>query len=201
MSHDPSVGLDEELLRAAHAGDNAAYQELYTLHLDGARQLARALVGWEQADELVADAFARVLAALRGGGGPTSNFRAYLHVTVRNRYRDSLRTPHERPVSDRPWILEEAGPGVEEQVEGLDETVASDALATLPERWQRVLWHIEVEGRKPAEVAELMGIAPRTVSSLAHRAREGLKRAYLDAHAGQPGVPVDARPDEPIGSW
>jgi len=185
MSYDATAASEEQLLRRVRAGDNDAYQELYSDHVDGARQLARILVGADQADELVAESFARVLAALRGGGGPHENFRAYLHVTVRNGYRDSLRATRESPVSDQPWLLDDAEPDtVETMVEGLDESVASDALATLPERWQQVLWHVEVEGRKPAEVAELLDIAPRTVSSLAHRAREGLKRAYLDMHAG-----------------
>nr|WP_246303757.1 sigma-70 family RNA polymerase sigma factor [Nocardioides thalensis] len=172
------------MLALARAGDSAAYEELYRAHLDGARNLARILVGTDQADELVAESFARVLSALRSGGGPTDNFRSYLHVTIRNGYRDGLRATTEAPVSDQPWLLDDAEPAPEEMVEGLDETVAVDALSSLPESWQKVLWHVEVEGRKPAEVAEILDMRPGAVSSLAHRAREGLKRAYLDHHAG-----------------
>ncbi|HJQ07703.1 MAG TPA: sigma-70 family RNA polymerase sigma factor, partial [Nocardioides sp.] len=184
MSDDATVALEEQLLQRVRAGDSGAFQELYDAHLDGALQLARILVGRDGADELVSESFARVLSALSGGAGPTTNFRAYLHVTIRNGYRDTFRTAQEAPVSDQPWLLDEATPTVEEMVDGLDESVATDALTTLPERWQQVLWHVEVEGRKPAEVAELMDLSPRTVSSLAHRAREGLKQAYLDLHAG-----------------
>lgn len=181
--HLPGEG-DEQLLALARAGDPAAYEGLYRAHLDGARNLARILVGADQADELVAESFARVLSALRSGGGPTDNFRSYLHVTIRNGYRDGLRATTEAPVSDRPWLLDEAAPAPEEMVEGLDETVAVDALSSLPDSWQKVLWHVEVEGRKPAEVAQILHMRPGAVSSLAHRAREGLKRAYLDHHAG-----------------
>lgn len=181
--HVPGEG-DERLLALARAGDSAAYEELYRAHLDGARNLARILVGNDQADELVAESFARVLSALRSGGGPTDNFRSYLHVTIRNGYRDGLRATTEAPVSDQPWLLDDAQPAPEEMVEGLDETVAVDALSSLPESWQKVLWHVEVEGRKPAEVAQILDMRPGAVSSLAHRAREGLKRAYLDHHAG-----------------
>lgn len=181
--HVPGEG-DEQLLALARAGDSAAYEELYRAHLDGARNLARILVGTDLADELVAESFARVLSALRSGGGPTDNFRAYLHVTIRNGYRDGLRATTEAPVSDQPWLLDDAEPAPEEMVEGLDETVAVDALSSLPESWQKVLWHVEVEGRKPAEVAQILDMRPGAVSSLAHRAREGLKRAYLDHHAG-----------------
>lgn len=188
--HVPGEG-DEQLLALARAGDSAAYEDLYRAHLDGARNLAGILVGNDQADELVAESFARVLSALRSGGGPTDNFRSYLHVTIRNGYRDGLRATTEAPVSDQPWLLDDAEPAPEEMVEGLDETVAVDALSSLPESWQKVLWHVEVEGRKPAEVAQILDMRPGAVSSLAHRAREGLKRAYLDHHAG----PVPAAQD------
>lgn len=184
MADDARRALDEQLLDRVRSGDSLAYEDLYRDHVDGARHLARILVGGDQAEELVAESFARVLGALRGGGGPTENFRAYLHVTIRNGYRDGLRSPREAPVSDQPWLFDDAEPPAEEMVAGLDETVAVDALSSLPESWQKVLWHVEVEGRKPAEVATIMDLQPRAVSSLAHRAREGLKRAYLDLHAG-----------------
>jgi RNA polymerase sigma factor (sigma-70 family) len=201
--HVPGEG-DEQLLALARAGDSAAYEELYRAHLDGARNLARILVGNDLADELVAESFARVLSALRSGGGPSDNFRSYLHVTIRNGYRDGLRATTEAPVSDQPWLLDDAEPAPEEMVEGLDETVAVDALSSLPESWQKVLWHVEVEGRKPAEVAQILDMRPGAVSSLAHRAREGLKRAYLDHHAlsrVRPAAPVSwphaSRPSRP----
>lgn len=184
MAEDTAHPGDEQLLDRVRAGDNAAYETLYREHLDGARHLARILVGNDHADELVAESFAKVLASLRNGGGPTTNFRSYLHVTIRNGYRDGLRATSEAPVSDQPWLLDDTEPPPEEMVEGLDETVAVDALSSLPESWQQVLWHVEVEGRKPAEVAQLMDMKAGAVSSLAHRAREGLKRAYLDLHAG-----------------
>ncbi len=184
MADDSRRELDEQLLDRVRSGDSLAYEDLYREYADGARHLARILVGADHAEELVAESFARVLAALRGGGGPTDNFRSYLHVTIRNGYRDGLRAPREAPVSDQPWLFDDAQVPAEEMGAGLDETVAVDALSSLPESWQRVLWHVEVEGRKPAEVATIMDLQPRAVSSLAHRAREGLKRAYLDLHAG-----------------
>ena len=110
--------------------------------------------GSDGADELVAESFAKVLAQLQAGRGPTDDFRAYLQVTVRNGFRDGLRAPKESPSSDQPWLLDDVLPPVEEIVEDLDRDVAVTALATLPKSWQQVLWHLEVEGRKPAEVAD-----------------------------------------------
>jgi hypothetical protein len=67
-------------------------------------------------------------------------------------------------------------------VTGFESVAAAQAFAALPERWQAVLWHTEVEGEKPAQVAPLLGLTPNGVSALAYRAREGLRQAYLQQH-------------------
>jgi hypothetical protein len=56
------------------------------------------------------------------------------------------------------------------------------AFASLPERWQAVLWHTEIEGARPADVAPLLGLTANSVAALAYRAREGLRQAYLQMH-------------------
>lgn len=173
-------GVPDGVLAGKLSDDD--FEQLYRTHVDDARRLATILVGAEHAEELVAESFARVLAQLRAGRGPITNFRSYLHVTIRNGFRDSLRATREAPVSDQPWLLDDAQPSVEELLEDLEPDTAASAFATLPEAWQQVLWHVEVEGRKPGEVADLLGMRARAVSSLAHRAREGLRRAYLDQH-------------------
>ena len=51
-------------------------------------------------------------------------------------------------------------PGVPFQdtaVAGFESGAAAKAFASLPERWQLVLWHLEVEGQKPADIAPLLG--------------------------------------------
>ena len=59
-----------------------------------------------------------------------------------------------------------------------------------------VLWHLEVENQKPADIAPLLGMSANSVSALAYRAREGLRQAYLNMHSGRPGqrrLPRDQR--------
>ncbi len=65
---------------------------------------------------------------------------------------------------------------------GFESGAAAKAFASLPERWQAVLWHTEVEGEKPAAIAPLLGLTANGVSALAYRAREGLRQAYLQQH-------------------
>jgi RNA polymerase sigma factor (sigma-70 family) len=61
-----------------------SYEELYLEHEPSARRLALSMVPADVADDIVAEAFARVLAALRSGGGPDHAFRAYLLTAVRH---------------------------------------------------------------------------------------------------------------------
>ncbi|GAA3062176.1 hypothetical protein GCM10020254_02570 [Streptomyces goshikiensis] len=59
------------------------------------------------------------------------------------------------------------------------------AYRSLPERWQAVLWHAVVEHEPATETARRLGISAGGVGSLAARAREGLREAYLRAHLDQ----------------
>ncbi|WP_447644561.1 zf-HC2 domain-containing protein [Nocardioides zeae] len=63
-----------------------------------------------------------------------------------------------------------------------DRATVAAAFADLPPRWQHVLWHTAVEGMAHEEVGEALGLTGNAVGVLAHRAREGLRTAYLDAH-------------------
>src|SRR4029077_15160669 len=67
-----------ELISAVRGGDVDAYGELSARHVDAARRLARQLAGPADADDLVSDAFTKVLTVLQRGGGPDLAFRAYL---------------------------------------------------------------------------------------------------------------------------
>src|SRR6059058_2646777 len=74
---------DAELIAAVRGGDVDAYGELFARHVDSARRLARQIAGPSDADDLVSDAFTKVLLVLQRGGGPDLAFRAYLLTAVR----------------------------------------------------------------------------------------------------------------------
>jgi RNA polymerase sigma factor (sigma-70 family) len=177
---------DAELIAAVRGGDVDAYGELFARHVDSARRLARQIAGSADADDLVSDAFTKVLVVLQRGGGPDLAFRAYLLTAVRRLHVDRLRSGARlRPVGD----LTPFDPGLpfhDTAVEGFENAAAARAFATLPERWQMVLWHTEVEQQKPADIAPLLGMSANSVSALAYRAREGLRQAFLSQHAADP---------------
>ncbi|KAA5833707.1 sigma-70 family RNA polymerase sigma factor [Saccharopolyspora hirsuta] len=180
---------DGELLEAVRSGSSAAYAQLYERHVGAAYNMARQVArSAAEADDLVSEAFAKVLDTLRDGRGPTTAFRAYLLTALRHTAYD--RTRRERKLQLADDVAEVSGadvsvPFTDTAVAGLERTLAAQAFARLPERWQTVLWHVEVEGQTPAQVAPLLGLTPNGVSALAYRAREGLRQAYLQVHLGQ----------------
>jgi RNA polymerase sigma factor (sigma-70 family) len=180
---------DAELTEAVRGGDIAAYGVLYRRHLTSARRAAGALTATTaEREDLVAEAFVRLLRVLRAGGGPDDEFRAYLITTMRNvliswRRRDGAVSV----MAEVPEVERSTSP---EAVVGdrLHAALAAEAFASLPERWRLVLWRTEIEEESPATVAKSLGMTPNGVAALAYRAREGLRQAYLDQH-----VPADAR--------
>ncbi|MEU6033771.1 sigma-70 family RNA polymerase sigma factor [Actinomadura sp. NPDC047616] len=183
-SPDPSAteASDAALMSRIHAGDMSAYAELYERHLAAARTLARHLIGADAAEDVVQDAFAKVLDMLRRGGGPRSGFRPYLLTAVRRTVYDRYRGERRLQSTDQIEMYDPGVPFVDPALEGLERSMIVRAFRSLPERWQTVLWHTEIEGARPAEVAPLLGLTPNGVAALAYRAREGLRQAYLQMH-------------------
>ncbi|CAM3141460.1 sigma-70 family RNA polymerase sigma factor [Stackebrandtia soli] len=182
-----SASADAELIAATRAGDAAAFGQLYLRHVQAAARLSRILSkDRATADDLVSETFERVLAALRAGKGPDLAFRAYLLTTMRNcfysrtkrdrrvEYTDDL-TPHDPGEAF-------VDPAIAEQ----ERHFAARAFKRLPERWQMILWHTEVEGDTAAQIAKHLGLTPNGVSALAYRARERLKEMYLREHIQEP---------------
>ncbi len=179
---DFGASTDESLLDNAREGDEHSYATLFRRHKRSATLFARRYARTpEGTEDLVSEAFARVFATLKRGGGPSSGFRSYLHTTIRRIAIDGYAK------TDPEVTIDDFGP-IEGQLESLaqaaprhfGEGVVGDAFLSLPQRWQEVLWLVDVEGYPVAQVAELMQMTPNSLSALLYRAREGLKSAYLE---------------------
>ncbi len=173
---------DAELISRVRGGDLEAYGVLFERHVFAARRLSRQLVRGPDSDDLVSEAFTKVMRVLQGGGGPNVAFRAYLLTSIRRLHVDRVRASSRLTTTDDMTAFDPGIPFQDTVIEGFESGAAAQAFATLPERWQMVLWHIEVEGQKPADIAPLLGMTANSVSALAYRAREGLRQAFLNAH-------------------
>jgi RNA polymerase sigma factor (sigma-70 family) len=171
---------DAELLDQARHGDEAAFTELYVRHQPAALRLASTYRRLGDPEDLVNEAFEKVLAAVRRGGGPTEAFRAYLFVTLRRLAAEQSERPADEPLDNvpEPVAAEASEPGMARA----DRDIMNDAFESLPDRWQTVLWHTAVEGRAPRELASVLGVSANAAAALAYRAREKLRQAYLQAH-------------------
>ncbi|MCP2254973.1 RNA polymerase sigma factor, sigma-70 family [Prauserella aidingensis] len=208
---DPQGMSDAELIASVRAGQLECYGTLYERHVSAAYNLARQLARTSmEADDLVSDAFSKVLDTLRGGKGPDSAFRAYLLTAVRHGAYDKTRRDKKLDLAeDMTTVTTVGGAGAEAltvefsdtALEGLERTLAAKAFAKLPERWQAVLWHTEIEGATPAEVAPLLGLTANSVSALAYRAREGLRQAYLQVHLAEVSASTCHATADKLGAW
>ena len=185
---------DPELVRAAGAGDEDAFAELYRRHTGAARRVAqRVLGGTHDVADAVAEAFTRVFAAIAGGRVPEAGFRPYLLAATRNAATDQLRRAGrvapiadlsgvERTRADLPrGARSGAGPS-DALLAGEDSALLVQAFRDLPDRWQVVLWLTEVDGVPPRDAAARLGLSANNVSQLAVRARARLRERYLQAH-------------------
>jgi len=174
-----STASDAECLERARAGDTGAFGELWSRHYRAGIRAARQFTSLD-ADDLVSEAFVRIYRLVLAGGGPTGPFRPYLYTAIRNLARSQGAASREVQVELMDELPVEAGD--DPSLVALDRTLTASAFRSLPERWQTVLWYTEVEGMDPHEVAPLMGLTANGVAALSYRAREGLRRAWLQAH-------------------
>ncbi|MEU9302017.1 sigma-70 family RNA polymerase sigma factor [Streptomyces sp. NPDC048269] len=196
----PSDGeLTRRLRRGFGSGaaDAAVCDLLYRRHRRAALAYARTCCRTPQdAEDLVSEAFLRTLQAVRSGAGPRGPWRAYLLAVVRHtamKWSDGDERTLLTAEFDS-WCEQAAASGDPQRrlLAGEDRRLIARSFHTLPARWQAVLWHTLVEEDSPHEVAALLGITPSAVTSLAFRAREGLREAFLLAHLD---TAADARCD------
>ena len=187
---------DGALIERTRRGDEQAYAELYRRHVASVRRYARSCCrDGHTADDLTGEVFARTLQALRRGAGPDTAVRAYLLTTVRRvaaswgtasgreRLIDDFASFANRMAQTRGYETGTVDPGPEVRaLYEAERTLAVKAFRSLPERWQTVLWHTTVENEPPGKVAAHLGLTANATAALAHRAREGLRQAYLQAH-------------------
>jgi RNA polymerase sigma factor (sigma-70 family) len=172
---------DDELVERARNRDERAYGELWLRHSAAAHAVARAYTSLDP-DDVVAEAFARILSAIRRGGGPSMGFRPYLLTSVRNVAHKWGAQQQKVYATDLEDAADETAPDAEwSTIAGFDSSAVASAFATLPTRWQEALWYSEVDGLKPRQFAPLLGLAPNAASALVVRARRGFRDAWVSA--------------------
>ncbi|WP_449278169.1 RNA polymerase sigma factor [Leucobacter sp. GX24907] len=191
-----SSEIDAALLTRLRNGDDSAYTALWTRHIDAALTLARNCVS-QDAEDLASEAFLRVYHQVTvSGNGPQQSFRAYLFTVIRNLAakwegaRNRTITGLDVEVLNLPELVD-AQDGLAALNGQAEADEVLEAFRALPERWQRVLWLVEIEDASHKHVAAELEIKPNAVAALLVRARKGLKREWLTAQ-----IPPHLRTDD-----
>lgn len=145
------------------------------------------------AEDLVQDAIANALAA-QDSFTPGTNFAAWMHRILRNRFISTLRKQRETTdIEDLPSSAFAVSAAHEDRMV-LKEL--SKALGRLPSDQREALFMVVLQGMSYEEVAEATGCAVGTAKSRVFRARRQLQ-AWL-AGEERPAPAVAKRDDSPV---
>lgn len=174
------LGAESDLIGGVRNGDPEAMAILYGRYRVSGLTFTRALISSAQeAEDLLHEAFVKAFGAIRNGSGPTTVFAPYLNTSIRSVALTSWKKAgRERPTPHEDLDTTVEDPGLENAVFIAEHGHIAAAMRTLPQRWRTVLWHAEVLGKKPRDIAPVLGIEPNAVSALLIRARAGLRAAY-----------------------
>lgn len=167
---------DHDLIMAARGGDQTAYAELWERHRRPAYVAVRSQTSALDPEDVVSEAFARVLRLMQEGKGPDRSFRPYLYQVVRTVVREELR-PSEAELDDE---VVDAAVDAYDVESAFDRDTARRAFTQVPEKYRTVLWQLEIEGRTPREAARVLGMTPNHVSALRVRGRKALRKAWIE---------------------
>jgi RNA polymerase sigma factor (sigma-70 family) len=178
-----ALRTDSGLVDLVRAGNEAAFEVLYDRHVAGLLGFCRHMLGSQaEAEDAVQLAFISAHGAMRRGDRDIT-FKPWLYTIARNRCLSVLRARREQP-SELPEISTAGLAAEVEQRAELRELVAD--VQRLPEHQRAALLLAELGDLSHAEVAEVIGVDPKSVKALVFRARTALAERR-DARAADCG--------------
>jgi RNA polymerase sigma factor (sigma-70 family) len=169
---------DTDDVRAAAAGDGAAFRRLYHLHVGRVHGVVYRLAGYDhaRAEDLTQEAFIRAWRKLPGFRHE-STFATWLYRLAINVALMDIRARRARPVSTAQDELPDDG---QTPFCAAERTELERAIRQLPPRARAVLVLHDIEGWHHAEISSELDMAVGTSKAQLHRAR-GLLRKALGA--------------------
>ena len=183
------LGTDDALVVAAHAGDEAAFAELFTRY----KKMVAAIGGRffqqrEQIEEIIQTAFYQAYLALgQYQGGQERSFAAWLKRIAVNSCLDELRRAQRRPenllsdlsAAEEEYLVERVQaewekPNIERRTIARD--LAEKLLARLVPEDRLALMLLYEDEWSVAEISAYLGWSIPKVKGRAHRARQTLQR-------------------------
>jgi RNA polymerase sigma-70 factor (ECF subfamily) len=159
-----------KLLKRLQAGDERAFDTLYSRHMPPVYRYALRMTGSQSdADDVVQELFLALIRSARGYDPERGELRSYLYGLARRLILRRL--PAEAPANDdTPEPAVEDDPFERLDLEQRLELVRT-AVASLPAGYREVVVLCDLEEMSYADAAVTMGCAVGTVRSRLHRAR------------------------------
>jgi RNA polymerase sigma-70 factor (sigma-E family) len=175
MGVDPMV--EEVAGGSAPAGEPVSFDHLWQRHSDRAMQLAGLLTGDRtHAEEVVAEAFARVLPRWRSG--TVDDFWPYLRTAIVNQVRGRARRARSATLWRERQQPPSGSPSAEHEI--AERAALAVALGTLPPVQRRALVLRYFEDLSEADTAMLLGCGVGTVKSSTSRGLARLRQLLTD---------------------
>jgi RNA polymerase sigma-70 factor, ECF subfamily len=199
----PETGRLAELVKAAQAGDEFAFAELYIALFDRVhRWLQIALKDREDAADAAQQVFLRAFEALPRYT-EREGFRAWVFSIARNLAYDRLHAASRGTQAMDPSVIARKrdllSDRFDESGERLGEGGIQSLISGLPPAQQRVLTLRFVSDMSSDDIGESLGMSADAVRHVQHRALKSLART-LGAPSSRPATSADSRRRRPTGA-
>ena len=153
---------EDRLIRAAAAGDRAAFGEIYVRYARMVHAILLARVPPAETDDLVQDVFLSAMKQL-AGLRTAAAFRGWLGAIARNRAIDYFRGTHAETSLEEAHLDRIAETGRAMPDADAESHAALEAVRSLPEAYRETLLMRLVEGMTGPEIARQTGLTPESV--------------------------------------
>lgn len=174
---------DLELVRAAAAGDAAAFEQLYQQHYRRVYSLCLRMLGsTTQAEDLTQEVFLQVFRKLGSFRGD-SQFTTWLHRLTVNQVlmhfrKRGVKLEHTSEEGDFTNVVETPLQSTR-RISMVDRLALEKAIAELPPGYRTVFALHDIEGYEHEEIADMLGVSIGTSKSQLHKARMRLRELLM----------------------
>ena len=174
---------DLELVRAAAAGDAAAFEQLYQQHYRRVYSLClRMLSSTTQAEDLTQEVFLQVFRKLGSFRGDSA-FTTWLHRLTVNQVlmhfrKRGVKLEHTSEEGDFTNVVDTPLQSTR-RISMVDRLALEKAIAELPPGYRTVFTLHDIEGYEHEEIAGMLGVSIGTSKSQLHKARMRLRELLM----------------------
>ena len=177
------VPSDLELIRAAAAGDAAAFEQLYRQHYRRVYSLCLRMLGSQtQAEDLTQEVFLQVFRKLGSFRGDSA-FTTWLHRLTVNQVlmhfrKRGVKLEHTSEEGDFTNVVDTPLQSTR-RISMVDRLALEKAIAELPPGYRTVFTLHDIEGYEHEEIAGMLGVSIGTSKSQLHKARMRLRELLM----------------------